>query len=428
MLRKLSKVFYTGTILFMAVAAIAGWRLSAQPPSLEPAWVEVDPNAIQKPDVPMRIEVGGIPAGLSVRLQILQDCNGDSEPDSQGQGTCKSPLHDRQSAKAGDDRVVRDRLEIQTLTQLPQERPLWLWATGSNPERGRLALFGIVSNPCDLWQSILDAFQLGPCNPFATSQSLRRHRGPYELAGKTFEVRRLALDGEAPVAVPGTENATGLAWESPTSLLITTAASSKAPAALLRVPIQGGEPAMLWKAQAGGGALLPTAPLDLPGNRVAFVRQPLAGESKPGEPAAVLSLWSDGKVDPGRNVQLPFRIHQLLKSDREGRSILALTLGAGDNQPAFLTIDLAKGEVEYLGFHNALYQAALRSPRGEHAVISFEDNSGRSGWELALVGDKGEWKKDLSSRTQDDLLPSWRPDGREIAFLAEVQERGKEQQ
>ena len=38
-----------------------------------PAWVEVDPNAIQNADQPMRIDVGGIPQGQTVTLQILQD-------------------------------------------------------------------------------------------------------------------------------------------------------------------------------------------------------------------------------------------------------------------------------------------------------------------------------------------------------------------
>jgi len=107
--------------------------------------------------------------------------------------------------------------------------------------------------------------------------------------------------------------------------------------------------------------------------------------------------------------------------------LLALTLGAGADRPAFLQINLADHSVRYLGYHPALYHALLKSPAGTDSVIAFEDNSGQTGWDLALVDSKGSLVRDLQRRPEDDLQPAWRPDGEEIAFLAEKKpRRGRE--
>lgn len=410
-----------GTI-FILIAAVP-----ASDPG-PPAWVEVDPNAIETVGQPMRIDVGGIPQGQTVRLQILQDCNGDHRPDLRGQGDCRSPLYARDSSKAGSRNRVADSLDFNVLeksgTSLPRNRALWLRASRPGSRQGVLTLFGLVDDPCTLWQATLEVFRLGACSKGSVAQALRRHRGPLGFEEKTFEVRRLDPDADAPpVSIAGTRGATGVAWLDAQTLVVTaTEAGSK----LLRVPLEG-EPTVLWQDPAPDG-LSAAAPLALPGGpsgeTIAFVRQRLPGqESAEGRPVAFLSLWTGGRIDPAHDVVLPFRVQQLLASSPDGRQILALSLGIGENLPSFLQIDLAERTVQNLGYSNTLYQVAFRSPGTGVSVVSFEDVSTDHGWDLVLADGKGRLMKDLQARKQDDILPAWQPDGKNIAYLAEVEAR-----
>ena len=385
--------------------------------------LEVEPNAIQDPAQPMDIRVTGIPPGETVQFQVLQDCIGaDNRPDLQGTADCKSPLHEWESAPADAYERVSDRLDFQKLHArgkgLPEERKLWLRASWKGSSRALYALFGLVKDPCSLWQSLLATFKRSSCR-LGLVQALLRHRGAMAWKSGRYEVRRLDLGKEPfqPIAVPGTKGATGLSWLDDRTLLVTIA-PTVGPSRLLRVPLSGGDARVLWEAP-GGDARFAAAPLALPDGRIAFVRQALGASS------ALLSVWEKGTVDPARDIELPGGIHQLAASDPEGKEILALTLGAEENQPAFLRIDLAARSVESLGFHPALYQAIFSSPKGDRAIVAFGDNSGQEGWNLALVNASGTLLKDVQSRPEDDLLPSWKPDGSAVAFLAEIG-KGKE--
>jgi hypothetical protein len=410
-------------ILGTAFILIAAAQASDPGP---PAWVEVDPNAIQNAGQPMQVDVGGIPQGQTVMLQILQDCNGDHRPDLRGQGDCKSPLVARDSSKAGSRNRVEDSLDFRALeksgTSLPRNRALWLRASRPGSQQGVLTLFGLVDDPCTLWQATLEVFRLGACSQSPVVQALRRHRGPLGFEEKTFEVRRLDPAGDAPpVAIAGTRGATGVAWLNAQTLVVT---ATEAGSQLLRVPLEG-EPTVLWKDPAPDG-LSAAAPLALPGGQIAFVRQRLPGqESAAGRPVAFLSLWAGGKVDPTRDIVLPFRIQQLLASSPDGRQILALSLGIGENLPSFLQIDLAERTVQNLGYSTTLYQTAFRSSKTGVSVVSFEDVSTDQGWDLVLADDKGRLIKDLQARKQDDILPAWQPSGQSIAYLAEVEAKEK---
>ena len=417
-------------LLILGAASLLIAAAQASDPG-PPAWVEVDPNAIESSGQPMQINVGGIPQGQTVTLQVLQDCNSDHRPDLRGQGDCKSPLYARDSSKAGSRNMVEDSLDFAALeksgTKLPRNRALWLRASRPGSQQGVLSLFGLVDNPCTLWQATLEVFHLGACSKSAVVQALRRHRGPLGFEGKTFEVRRLDPAGDTPpVSIAGTLGATGVAWLGSQTLVVTTTGDGSK---LLRVPLQG-EPTILWKDPAPDG-LSAAAPLALPGgpsgNKIGFVRQRLPGqESAEGRPVAFLSLWANGKVDPAHDVVLPFRIQQLIASSPDGRQILALSLGIGENLPSFLQIDLAERTVQNLGYSNTLYKVAFRSPKTGVSVVSFEDVSTDQGWDLVLADDKGHLIKDLQARAKkDDILPAWKPDGKSIAFLAEVEAKEK---
>ncbi|HEY0554000.1 MAG TPA: hypothetical protein VGG20_07005, partial [Thermoanaerobaculia bacterium] len=166
-------------VLPILVAAFILIAAAQAPDPGPPAWVEVDPNAIERADQPMQIDVGGIPQGQTVTLQILQDCNGDHRPDLQGQGDCKSPLYARDSSKADSRNRVEDSLDFTVLeksgTPLPRNRALWLRASRPGSRQGVLSLFGLVDDPCTLWQSPREVFHLGACGKSAVAQALRRH-------------------------------------------------------------------------------------------------------------------------------------------------------------------------------------------------------------------------------------------------------------
>ncbi|HSS49723.1 MAG TPA: hypothetical protein VLX28_12325 [Thermoanaerobaculia bacterium] len=196
-------------VLPILVAAVILSAAAQVPDPGPPAWVEVDPNAIEEAGQPMQINVGGIPQGQTVMLQILQDCNGDHRPDLHGQGDCKSPLYARDSSKADSRNRVEDYLDFAALaksgTPLPRNRALWLRASRPGSKQGVLSLFGLVDDPCTLWQSTLEAFHLGACSKSAVAQALRHHRGPLGFEEKTFEVRRLDPASDAPpVSIAGT--------------------------------------------------------------------------------------------------------------------------------------------------------------------------------------------------------------------------------
>lgn len=389
-----------------------------------PSRLEIEPNAIQTTDRVMTIEIGGVPNGQRVRLQVLQDCDGDTEPDLKGKGKCKSPLLERDSAAANNRNVVHDRLDFeQEAADLPRDIGLWLRVSAAGSQQGLVARFGVLmGDPCLLWKTLVDAFFGGVCDP-DLKQALRRHRGPAGLENMTFEVRRIALGGpkdEQPEAipVPSTRGATGVAWLDAETLAVTVAPTVEAEEeeirpGLYRVPLTGGEPRLLWEPS---DARMPTAPLALPSGGIAFARQ---RHGKGDGPAAYLSWWRDGELDEG--VALEYRVHQLVGADEAGTRVLALTLGAESNRPGFLAIDLEQRSVEHSGYHHGLYHAAQRSPAGLDSAIALEDNAGQYGWDIVLVDRKGKWTRDLQvRRTVHDLLPAWRCDGAELAFLAEV--------
>jgi hypothetical protein len=395
--------------------ALALTAANPNPDPGPPAGLELEPNAIQDPRLPMLIRVAGIPSGERVHLQVLQDCDGDDRPDLNGTADCQSPLHEWDSVKA-DASGVSERLDFQELRKqgkpLPEERRLWLRVSRKGSSQGLHALFGLVRDPCSLWQSVLASFRRSPCR-LGLGQALFRHRGAARWADGGYEVRYLDLakTPRQPISVRETRGATGLAWLDERTLLVTVAPAAGL-SRLLRVPLSGDRPEVLWEAPAGDlrGA---AAPFALAGGRIAFVRQ------APGASSALLSVWDKGKVDPAGNVELPGGIHQLV-AERDGKEMLALALGTGESRPAFLRIDLAARSVENLGFDPTLYQAIFTSPKGGRAIVAFEDNSGQTGWDLALVDAAGKVLEELQARPEDDLMPAWQPGGRGVAFLAEV--------
>ncbi len=414
----------------IALTALPLLALSSRILAQDRLHLEIEPNALQKTRngklLPMTLEVRGLDVDEIVRIEVLRDSSG-----------VANPIYAWDSSPADAKGHVRDKLDFEAKDwDLPENVGLWLRVSRKKDETDAdLALFGLVRNPCTLWPTLVDTFFSGKCDP-GLLQALRRHKGPAGLEDSTFEVRRLELtsltDNEPEATtVPSTTGATGVAWADDATLLVTRAPAAREKAGadigpgLYRIPLDG-KPQLLWKPD---DELSPAAPLALGDGRIAFVRQSLTGEPLEDENAVVfLSLWDHGVVKLDA-LSLPYRIHQLLASADGGRRILALTLGIRSNRPLFLLVDLGDAEtppsVKVEGYHHVLYHAAMRAPTGGRAAglsaIAFEDNSGRWGWDLVLVGRDGQWVRDLVRRKRkDDLMPAWRPDGKELAFLAEL--------
>ena len=394
-----------------------------------PARLAIEPNAILKPDEPLTIEVEGVPRGERLELRVLQDCDSDGRPEEQSQAKCRNPLFAGKSREAGQDNTVRDALDFVELRQqghdFPADRTLWLRVSRPKSESFLQARFGFVEKPCSLFRTVAETFLGGVCDP-GLPQVLRRHRQPSDLVDAVFEVRLLAIEPEAaaPTPVAGTRGASGVAWIDRETLLVTaagTAGEGRLGAGLYRFGLgEDARPERLWSPAAGEWP--PAAPLALGPGRFAFVRQ-APGPQSPGAPAEVarLNVWHRDKL--AIELPLPYKIHQLIAGDARGLSVLALTLGVADNRPSFLVVDLERRTVTDIGFHNDLYQSAMRRPGGELSAVAFENAYGGYGWQLALANRGGEMVRDLQKRDGlHDLLPAWRPEHTELAFLAQVKE------
>ncbi|HSS50156.1 MAG TPA: hypothetical protein VLX28_14555, partial [Thermoanaerobaculia bacterium] len=202
--------FWPLTLLLLSSALPAAGQARDPEP---PIGLEIEPNAIQDPAKPMGIRVTGISRGETVHFQVLQDCNGDDRPDLEGTPGCESPLYHWESPKAGEE-GVSDLLNFRALRheghELPENRKLWLRVTRKGSNESLSTFFGLVTDPCQFWKSLLDTFKPGPCSLGRLPQALLRHRGAttWKNADR-FEVRHLDLGKEhfRPIAVPGTQGA-----------------------------------------------------------------------------------------------------------------------------------------------------------------------------------------------------------------------------
>lgn len=420
--------------LLTVLAATPAERIASPDPHRLPQRLALKPTAIERLDQPLEITVEGVAAKETLELQVLRDCDRDGQPGIEEEGECRSPLYTGTSAPAGKNAKLEDRLDFEQLARegrvFPPGTVLWLRVRYPGSDKYLQRFFGFLEAPCTLFATVVDTFFPGRCG-LTLPQVLREHRAPSSLADLLFEVRRVAVGaapGE-PATVPGTRGANGVAWIDGETLLVTAAGAPGTPElapGLYRVGLDGKPPERLW---APTGDSRPAAPLALGRERHAFVLQipgPRPSDSSP-EMAPRLVVWERGHIE--REVPLPLQVHQLLARDAAGQTLLALSLGEGDNRPALLTIDLRQGAVEEVGFDNALYLAALREPGGHRAVVAFE-NARQGGWELALAEPDGEGTEtetkgkatELVARDSfNDLAPAWKPAGGEVAYLAEVE-------
>lgn len=366
----------------------------------------LDPNAQVPEGKALVVTIEGLAKGQKATVTIQDDCgSGGAAPRNSVQ--CPPLWGPAETAVQEAEPSQRFTIAADQLAKLPKDRVLWVVVEAPGWARPAISRFH-RADPCATMATIVQSFAGGPCGLALPQVLSELTRSVDVLNEKTFEVQRVGLEGGDPKPIPGTRGATGVAWAGQ-ALLVTT------PSGVSRVDLNLGTTERLASTDAGE---FPTAaPLALPDNRIAFVRQAI-GPQRLGdaETPAELVLWPDGRRFP-----LPYKVHQLLASNKEATRILALSLGLNDAAPLLFEIDLATAGIDVLGFDSRIYQAMLREPHSpnQRSVVAFEEV--RSGqWRIGIA-EGASYKGDLKLPTdRSSLAPAWRADGSEIAFLAEV--------
>ena len=391
--------------------------------------LRISPNAIQKRDVPMIAHLTGAP-GQTLYGFILRNCDRNpATPELRSTGACTSPLWTSTVTLDGHGRK-RWSLKFSDLPPLPDNENLWLRvsASKSGVRHYQDAVFGFVGDSCGLVDAFRDLFGGRRCKT-GVRVALGPRRVTEDLPDEPLEVRRAAIvsGGGAPAttAVPGTHGATGAAWQGSGALIVTIRRpygegllapdpSSVSKPGLYRVDLATGKRTLLLAAPDKVTFL---APLVLRDGVIAFFEQSdiTAKDGTVGR----LVMWKQGRIV--RAMPLRHIVFQLIAADKQGRSILAL--GAWQGASALLRIDTVAPALADLGFDGRLYHAAMLAPGGGLSAIAQPDNANQDGWDIVLMDDNGRWLGDVAVGPGDDLLPAWRPDGKELAYIAQVGQR-----
>lgn len=455
--RRLLPVAITG-LFGLAIAYQVRAERAEKEKRPKPHRVEITPNALQKASEPMQVHVLA-EQGQSLHLFILKSCDTDpSNPDLSE--TCPPLWHEEVTLGANRndfDKPLRlDQLKDAKgrEVELPANIPLWLRVsadpTGKRARRD--AMFAIARFPCGPWQTFLDFFGQRPkggCHA-GVREAFTPAKGMIdELPAEILQVRRMDVsqfvagaerkpaetDGAFSV-VPMTHGATGVSWLGTDTLAVTLRELSEreqsADEYVVLDPKQrpyGDAGAYLYDLARGTRELLyeapeytvPGAPYAIDRDFVVLVEDDIV--ARPSDRSKTsLVVWRRGrnnKQHTVRKVPIDRSLHQILGVNRKRQVLLAYSLY--QHAPKLVYVCMRTGQSIDLGSDHRLLHAVMHSPRDAFAALAIENNaSARDGWELILVDDKGELKYRLAVGAGSDLMPAWRPDGSELAFLGQV--------
>ncbi|NPD26509.1 hypothetical protein [Corallococcus exiguus] len=412
--------------LTLCVASLAAAAAFAEPPPplLAPRELLIVPNALQSEKTPMEVSARGT-AGSNAWFFILQDCNGDRRPELNHSGECRSPVESWRKAFDASG-SLKEKVDFRARPDIPRDVGLWLSVcAGPTPVNGCTdAYFGVATNSCTLFQTFLDAFTLKGCNPRLHAILGGRRSGSLHVSAR-MAVHLADTVASPPTSqrVPGTERATGVAWQDASTLLVTVGpaeasggpdagVSTGAEPGLYRMQVDGSQRVLLWKALPGS---TPLAPVKLDDHRVAFVlEQRAAGAGV----SSSLLLWSE----QGAPKEIPLRVAvQRLYAVHPEKGPAGLLARAQDAVGTkFLHFDLETGRITQLGYSGSLLHALQRSPTSDKSALDYEDASGDNGWDLALVDPQGKVTAELQVGAGDAHSPAWNPQGGTLAYLAEL--------
>jgi hypothetical protein len=293
-------------------------------------------------------------------------------------------------------------------------------------------MFTMVGESCSVWNTFIDLFSANGCSADVGRTLSPQMGGNDERPAVALEVRRLVRDAKKgtwakPVSVPGTRGATGVAWVDEGRLIVTVGRieddvlagidepSRTVQPGLYRIDIASGKRELLLAAREDE---ILAAPFAVGPNYLVFVRERVIADRD--GTVATLAVWDRGRIL--REIPLRRTIHQILAADSKRASVLAFSRWEGI--PALLRVKIRTRAVTYLGFSEQLFQAVMRPPGGNRAVVAAEDNAGYNGWDIMLVGSKGQDPEPVAVGPGEDLMPAWRP-GRpdELAYLGQADGR-----
>lgn len=421
----------------------------------KPHRVEISPNALQKASQPMQVNVVAT-KGQTLHLFILQSCDSDpSTPDLQSTNTCQTPLWHKEVTIAANRNDYATALALDKLRDekgqsvtLPGNVPLWLRVSADPTGRRarRDVLFAIAKHPCGPWKTFLDFFGQRPkggCQAGVRAAFTPQKGIIDELPRAVLQVRRMNVSGyldsvagkaeenDAFSVVPRTHGATGVNWLDNHTLVVTqrelTERERSADRYVVLDPAQRpyGKSGMYLHDLANDKReplyhtppyAIPGAPYALSRDLVVLIEDDIVARPQD-DSKTTLVVWRRGKKV--RKVPIDRSLHQILGVNRKRRVLLAYSLFR--RAPKLVYVCMRTGRIIDLGSDHRLLHAVMHSPSDEFAALALENNaSARDGWELILVDNEGKLKHRPAVGTGHDLMPTWRPDGAELAFLGQV--------
>jgi hypothetical protein len=443
---------FTGTLALIASAVsltIGTDQAVAQARPRAPQRVQIVPNAIQDPNVPLEVRIQNGEPKQQLYLFILRSCDGDdSDPEIgmyNGKDECE-PLW-RKEVTLGIAGDYRDKLPLNELSQngqpllepLPVNTPLWLRvsATPSGKRYKRDTMFMIAADPCTVWRTLLNPFTRGRCHTGVTQAFMPQKGIVEELPHEALQVRRMDIarwragDKRAAMrVVPGTVGATGVQWSGNHQMVVTLRGptAQEQEAAVLPPdkgkPLRWSKPGLYWIDLRTGKKkqlyqspehTIPGAPYAVSRDCVVFIEDTEYEHGKRSRSSLV--IWERGRKV--RKYPMDRSLHQIFGVDRKNRAIIAYSVWK--RSPTVVRVSLENGDVVNLGDDARLLHALLYSDRNQVGVQAIENNASEEyGWEMILVDDRGNTAGELLVEKGHDLMPVWRPDEAEIAYLGQV--------
>jgi len=393
--------------------------------------VEIVPNAIESPDVPLLISAEGAP-GQKLYLFILRNCDTDwNSAETRRLGDC-NPVVRRRSITLGTDGRWQERTKLSDIDSTLHGQPLWLRVTSDREGRGTYgeAIFSIVADRCSVWSTLIDLFSGHGCTAAITATLTPRMRNLEGRPAVTLEVKKLARARLSkkwvPKSIPNTRNATGVAWTEEDGLLVTIGPRWEDQSVHVDEQIPSLTPGLYHFDLSGKRASrrvdgrdkeVLTAPFSLGPNYLVFVRE--RTHCAEDGTVSVLTVWRDGRIV--RELSLRRTIHQILAANLEQFSILAYSRWKG--VPALVNINFQTGSITYLGAAETLFYSIARMPSRIHALVTTHDNAGYNGWDIVVVDEQGILVEELVVDAGEALMPAMRPRrAEELVYLGQPNE------
>ena len=383
--------------------------------------LEITPNSVQDPAVPMVVHLGLVPGAVKAELRIHLPCPGGAFSGPGPLGEECSPASSVHPLIIGSGRQsLETRIDFAQLPQIPRDRLLWLRAVveiegAQRPIRQDVA-FSVDSKECGVIRTLLaDFFPGRRCRPDVVSALANNWSERQEAPRGTAAWMRFGDEGQIVErsTLSDIDGATGVVFMDQERLLVSRVPDVKkllrpedGKPGLFVVSLSGLDVTRIYDAAPG---TTPLAPCRSDDGRLLFVSY--QGDETLDPATGTLHILDAAGTTVAERAAPP-SIYRCLAA----RGEQALFVTREEEGPGLVLIDLASGTVSPLPWSDALYHAALVTAIDGRSVIEVEDLAGEAGFDLFLLAGQEERRR-LTSSSRDEFLPVPSPDGRTVAYL-----------